>query len=177
HVAGVIALMQGARLDAGMPLLTPDEMLEVLQDTVTPFTVAPGAAQPIGPGNVNAAAAVAKAIEPPCEVDCAPDATPILNGAALAGLSGTAGSETLYSITVPAGANGPLSITTTGGSGDVNLLVSFEEEPTDAEADFRSTRPGNNETVRISAPQAGIYYIKLTAARAYSTVRLQARHN
>ena len=177
HVAGVIALMQGARLDAGMPLLTPDEVLDVLQDTVTPFTVAPSASQPIGPGIVNAAAAVAKAIEPPCEVDCAPDATPILNGVALTGLSGTAGSETLYSITVPAGASGPLSITTTGGSGDVNLLVSFEEEPTAAEADFRSTRPGNNETVRINAPQAGTYYIKLTAARAYSNVRLQARHN
>ena len=177
HVAGVVALLQGARLDAGMPLLTPAEVLEVLQDTVTPFTVAPAASQPIGPGIVNAAGAVAKAIEPPCEVDCAPDATPIVNGVAVTGLSGTAGSETLYSITLPAGATGPLSITTSGGSGDVNLLVSFEEEPTDADADFRSARPGNNETVRINAPQAGTYYIKLTAARAYSNVRLQARHN
>jgi len=177
HVAGVIALMQGARLDAGLPLLTPAEVLDVLQDTVTPFAVAPSASQPIGPGIVNAAAAVAKAIEPPCEVDCAPDATPITNGVALTGLSGTAGSETLFSITVPDGGSGPLSITTTGGSGDVNLLVSFEEEPSDADADARSTRPGNNETVRIAAPQAGTYYIKLVGARAYSNVRLQARHN
>ncbi len=175
HVAGVAALMQGARLDAGLPLLTPDEVLDVLQDTVTPFAVAPS--QPIGPGIVNAAAAVAKAIEPPCEVDCAPDATPIANGVALTGLSGTAGSETLYSIEVPAGASGPLSVTTTGGSGDVTLLVSFEEEPTEAEADFRSARPGNNETVRIANPQAGVYYIKLVATRAYGNVRLQARHN
>jgi len=177
HVAGVVALMQGARLDADLPLLTPDEVLGVLQDTVTPFTVAPAAAQSIGPGIVNAAAAVAKAIEPPCEVDCAPDATPIVNGVAVTGLSGTAGSETLYSITLPAGASGPLSITTSGGSGDVNLLVSFEEEPTDADADFRSARPGNNETVRVNAPQAGTYYITLPAARAYSNVRLRARHN
>ena len=175
HVAGVVALMQGARLDAGLPLLTPDEVLDVLQDTVTPFAVAPS--QPIGPGIVNAAAAVAKAIEPPCEVDCAPDATPIANGVALTGLSGTAGSETLYSIELPAGASGPLSITTTGGSGDVTLLVSFEEEPTEADADFRSARPGNNETVRIANPQAGVYYIKLVATRAYGNVRLQARHN
>ncbi|MDH7452332.1 S8 family serine peptidase [Luteimonas composti] len=177
HVAGVVALMQGARLDAGLPLLTPTEVLDILQDTATAFTVAPSASQPIGPGIVNAAAAVAKAIEPPCEVDCAPDATPIANGVAVSGLSGGAGSETLYSLTVPAGARGPLSITTTGGSGDVNLLVSFEEEPTDADADFRSARPGNNETVRINAPQAGTYYIKLVGARAYSNVRLQARHN
>ncbi len=177
HVAGVIALMQGARLDAGMPLLTPAEVLDILQDTATPFAVAPSTSQPIGPGIVNAAAAVAKAIEPPCEVDCAPDATPIVNGVAATGLTGTAGSETLYSITVPEGARGPLSISTTGGSGDVNLLVSFDAEPTDADADFRSARPGNNETVRINAPQAGTYYIKLVGARAYSNVRLLARHN
>ena len=177
HVAGIVALMQGARLDAEMPLLTPSEVLEILQDTATRFTVAPSASQPIGAGIVNAAAAVAKAIEPPCEVDCAPDATPILNGVAVDGLSGNAGSETLYSIEVPAGARGPLSITTTGGSGDVTLLVSFDEEPTDADADFRSARPGNNETVRVNTPQAGIYYIKLVGTRAYGNVRLTARHN
>src|SRR5690606_25389815 len=176
HVAGVVALMQGARLDAGLPLLTPEEVTAILQSTVTAFTVAPGASQPIGPGIVNAAAAVAKAIEPPCEVDCDPDATPIGNGVALSGLSGAAGSEVLYSIHVPAGA-GPLSITTSGGSGDVTLLVSLGEEPTEADAQYRSARPGNNETVRVNAPQAGTYYIKLVGARAYSNVRLVARHN
>lgn len=177
HVAGVVALMQGARLDAGMELLTPDEVLEILQDTVTPFAVAPSASAPIGPGIVNAAAAVAKAIEPPCEVDCAPDATPILNGVAVTGLSGTAGSETLYAIEVPAGAGGPLSITTTGGSGDVTLLVSLDEEPVAGDADYTSARPGNNETVRVTSPAAGTYYIKLVGVRAYSNVRLTARHN
>lgn len=177
HVAGVVALMQGARLDAGMPLLTPAEVLDILQDTASPFTIAPSASQPIGPGIVNAAAAVAKAIEPPCEVDCAPDATPILNGVALTGLSGTAGSEALYSIDVPAGVSGALSITTSGGSGNVTLLVSFDEEPTTDAADYRSARPGNNETVRINAPQAGTYYIKLVGERAFSKVRLVARHN
>ena len=176
HVAGTVALMQGARLDAGMALLTPAEVLDILQDTATAFAVAPSTSQPIGAGIVNAGAAVAKAIEPPCEVDCAPDATPLANGVAVTGLSGTAGSEALYSIEVPAGTRGPLSITTTGGSGDVTLLVSFDEEPTDADADFRSARPGNNETVRVNAPQAGIYYIKLVGTRAYGNVRLTARY-
>src|SRR5690606_22906214 len=112
HVTGTVALMQGARLDAGLPLLTPDEVLSILQSSATPFAVAPGASQSIGAGIVNAGAAVAKAIEPPCEVDCEPDATPIVNGVAVAGLSGGAGSETLYSIEVPAGVAGPLSIIT-----------------------------------------------------------------
>ena len=177
HVTGTVALMQGARLDAGLPMLTPDEVLSILQSSATPFAVAPGASQSIGAGIVNAGAAVAKAIEPPCEVDCEPDATPIVNGVAVAGLSGGAGSETLYSIEVPAGVAGPLSIITSGGSGDVTLLVSRDEEPTDAAADYRSVRPGNNETVRINAPQPGTYYIKLVGVRAYRNVRLIARHN
>ena len=41
---------------------------------------------------VNAGAAVLKAIEPPCEVDCAPPATPILNGTPVRSLSGATGS-------------------------------------------------------------------------------------
>ena len=177
HVAGVVALMQSARLAAEMPLLTPEEVLEVLQDTVTPFTVAPSASAPIGPGIVNAHAAVLKAIEPPCEVDCAPDATPLINKVAVTGISGAAGSETLYALEVPAGATGPLSIITSGGSGDVTLLVSFDEEPSPGAADFTSARAGNNETVRVTAPQAGIYYVKLVGNRAFSNVRLIASHN
>lgn len=177
HVAGVIALMQGARLDAELPLLTPAEVLDILQDTATPFTVAPSASQPIGPGIVNAAAAVLKAIEPPCEVDCGPDATIIVNKVPVTGISGGAASETLYAIEVPAGATGPLSIITSGGSGDVTLLVSFDEEPLPGSADFTSARAGNNETVRVNAPQAGTYYIKLVGNRAFSNVRLVASHN
>lgn len=176
HVAGVIALMHSARAEADLPPLTPDEVLEILQDTATPFNVAPSASQPIGPGIVNAAAAVAAAIEPPCEVDCEPDATPIVNQVPVTGLSGSAGSETLYSIEVPEGVTGPLNILTYGGSGNVSVYVSFDEEPTTEEYDARSVRPGNNETIRINSVQAGTYYIKLVGERAYSNVTLQARH-
>ncbi len=118
---------------------------------------------------------MAKAIEPPCEENCGPVATPISNGVAVTGLAGAAGSEVLYSIEVPAGVNGPLSITTSGGSGDVTLLVSRGEEPTDANAQYRSERPGNNETVRVDAPQAGTYYIKVLGVKAFDRVSLQAR--
>src|SRR3546814_3146300 len=33
HVSGVVALMQGARADAGLPALTPDEVLSIIQTT------------------------------------------------------------------------------------------------------------------------------------------------
>ncbi len=174
HVAGVVALMQGARLDAELPLLTPSEVLDILRQTATPFAVAPAANRAIGPGIVNAAAAVAKAVEPPCETDCAPPATPIVNATPVRSLSGAAGAETLYSIDVPSGVTGPLSITTTGGSGDVSLHVSLGEAPA-ATGTWNSSRPGNAETIRINAPAAGTYYIKLTGVRAYSNVTLQAR--
>ncbi|MGO3128396.1 MAG: S8 family serine peptidase [Luteimonas sp.] len=174
HVAGVVALMQSARLAAELPLLTPVEALAILQQTATPFTVAPVANREIGPGILNAGNAVLKAVEPPCEVDCAPTATPLVNKVPVRGLSG-AGTDTLYSIEVPAGINGPLSITTSGGSGNAALYVSFDAEPSAGAADFSSNRPGNAETVRINAPQAGVYYIKLSGS--YNNVSLQARHN
>ena len=180
HVAAAAAMVQGALVQAGRDPLGWEAMRDLLTASAKPFGVAPPASTPIGAGILDVKAALDLALEEPCDPEveqCAPDATPISNGVAVTGLSGGAGSETLYSIEVPAGARGPLNITTTGGSGDVNLLVSFDAEPTDAAADFRSARPGNNETVRVNSPQAGTYYIKLVGARAYSNVRLQARHN
>ena len=49
------------------------------------------------------------------------------------------------------------------------------EEPTTTDFDAKSTRAGNSETVRFTAPQAGTYYIKLVGAAAYSGVTLVAR--
>ena len=78
---------------------------------------------------------------------------------------------------MPEGASGPLSILTSGGSGNLSLYVSFEAEPTEAEHDARSARPGNSESVRIANPQPGSYYIKLVGETAFANVTLQARHN
>jgi len=177
HVAGVVALMQGARLDAGLPLLTPDEVVTYLQETVTPFAVTPPSNQPIGPGIVNAAAAVTRAV---CVGDdctpAAPPATPIVNKTPIKGLSGGTGT---WVLTVPEGAKGPLNIITSGGKGDLTLLVHMGEAPDDnADWSRRSARRGNSETVRITNPQAGEYYIRLIGEpRAYSGVTLRAHHN
>lgn len=177
HVAAAAAMVQSALVAAGRDPLAWDQMRDLLVSTARPFAVAPPASQPIGSGILDVKAALDKALEEPCEVDCAPDATPITNRVPVTGLSGAAGSEQLFSLEVPAGARGPLSITTSGGSGDVTVLVSFGEEPFVGDADYSSSRPGNNETVRIDPPQAGTYYIKLVGVRAYSNVRLQASHN
>ena len=58
------------------------------------------------------------------------------NGVALTGLSGAAGSEVYYQIDVPAGADA-LSIKTTGGTGDVDLYVRKDAQPTTTAYDYR----------------------------------------
>jgi serine protease len=117
-------------------------------------------------------------LEEPCDPAtevCGPVATPLVNKVNVTGLSGAAGSEKLYSFEATAGS--VLSFVTLGGSGNVSLYVSFEEEPGATSYDYKSTRPGNSETVRINAPQtqAGTYYVKLVGVAAYSGVTLVAR--
>jgi serine protease len=171
HVSGIVALMQGARIDASLPQLTPTEVLSMLQSTAYAPSVTP--TQPIGAGIVDAAAAVTAAITPPCTEDCGPVATPLTNKVEVKGLSGAAASEKLYSFDAAAGA--VLSFMTYGGSGNVSMYVSVGEEPTTTSYDAKSTRAGNSETVRFTAPQAGTYYIKLVGAASYSGVTLVAR--
>lgn len=176
HVAAAAAMVQSV---AETPL-DWQEMRDLLTSTARAFPVSIPASTPMGTGILDLKALLDKATEEPCDPEveeCGPTATPIQNQVPVRALSGSAGQETLYAIEVPAGVTGPLSISTSGGSGDVSLYVSYEAEPTADAADYRSTRPGNSEAVRIAAPQAGVYYIKLVGVRAFSNVTLQARHN
>src|SRR5690554_247790 len=175
HVAGVAALV----ISASPVELSPEEVRTILRDSARDFPIPFD--KLIGTGIVDANAAVDYAIEgppEPCDPEveqCEPDATMLVNKVPLPGQSGAAGSETLYAIEVPAGVTGLLNITTYGGSGNVSMYVSLDEEPQVDDSDWRSTRPGNTETVRINNPAAGVYYIKL--AGAYNNVTVQARFN
>ncbi|RMF94148.1 MAG: hypothetical protein D6734_08450 [Candidatus Schekmanbacteria bacterium] len=62
HVAGVVALMQAARLEKGLSKLTPSEIKTILTETATDLG-SPGWDQFYGYGLINAAKAVKKAIE------------------------------------------------------------------------------------------------------------------
>lgn len=106
-------------------------------------------------------------------VGTGPVAVELTNKTNVTGVVGAAASEKLYSFEASAGS--VLTIMTLGGTGNVSLYVSFDEEPTATAFDFKSSRPGNSETVRITAPQAGTYYIKLVGESAYSGVTLVAR--
>lgn len=109
--------------------------------------------------------------------DLTPDAIELTNRTPVSGQSGAAGDTLLYSITVPDGVSGPLTITTSGGSGNVTLYVSEGEEPQADAYDFISQRPGNNEVVRVANVEAGTYYVKVVGISAFANVSVQARHN
>lgn len=106
-------------------------------------------------------------------VGTGPVAVELTNKTNVTGVAGAAASEKLYSFEASAGS--VVTIMTLGGTGNVSLYVSFEEEPTATVFDFKSSRPGNSETVRINTPQAGTYYVKLVGESAYSGVTLVAR--
>lgn len=93
------------------------------------------------------------------------------NGVAKTGLSGASGSQTFFTLQVPAGASN-LSFVMSGGSGDADMYVKFGSKPTTSSYDCRPYRSGNNETCNISNVQAGTYHVMLRGYSSYSNVSL-----
>lgn len=91
-------------------------------------------------------------------------------------LSGLADRRTgkfvLWTLDVGAGAP-PLTLSTSGGTGDVDLYVRFGAAPTTAQFDVSSVTAGNTESVTIAAPHQGTYYIGLYSHSPYKGVTLQ----
>lgn len=100
---------------------------------------------------------------------------PLTNGVPVTGLAGAAGSETFYKIDVPSG-QASLEIAIAGGTGDVDMYIRKDAQPTATEWDYRPYLIGNNETVTINNPAAGTYYIMLRAYTAYTGVTLVATY-
>lgn len=174
HVAGVAALVQSAVVAAGGEPLAPAALHDLLVDTTRPFPATPD--RPLGSGLLDAPGALAAALGGDTDPDPdEPDAIDLTNGVALTGLSGAAGSSTLYRIEVPAGKR-LLSVMTYGGRGDVSVYVSAGEAPTADAHDHASTRPGTSEAVRVANPAADTYYILVVGEKAFSRLSLQARY-
>src|SRR5690606_105247 len=91
----------------------------------------------------------------------------------LTGFSGGAGDSHLFRIEVPAGAR-HLRLTSYGGSGDVTLYASLDQPPAADDWAYRSTRPGNNETIHVPVPAAGTWYIRVTGERAFARLSVRA---
>ena len=173
HVTGVVALMQSARLAAGLPLLSPDDVLGILQKTAHKPHAGVSEGRTFGAGILDAKAAVFVAVGKPVPP---PDPRVLKNGVPLTGQVGDEDSETFYKIDVPAGARS-LLIRTAGGTGDVSLYVMEGSMPTATSFDLSSVHVGNAESVVVrSIPKATTYFVRVVGVQAYSGVTVQATY-
>lgn len=101
------------------------------------------------------------------------DALLITSGTPSTGISGSRRSLKLYRIVVPSGATG-LEVTTTGGTGDVDLYLRYGAVPTLTQSDCASEGDTNEEGCLESTVAAGDWYILLEGFEAYSGVTLTA---
>ena len=98
----------------------------------------------------------------------------LTSGTAVTNISGAEDSQKLYRIPVTAGAT-RLLITTTGGSGDVDMLVRHGAVPTFATTNqCDSDNEFNEEVCDVPTPAAGDWYIVLIGVEAYGGVTLTA---
>jgi hypothetical protein len=92
--------------------------------------------------------------------------------ATVTGLAGARESLKLYRVTVPPDAY-QFRITTTGGGGDVDIFVRFDDEPTLSDFDCEAVTYGNDDTCIIGPAEEGTWYILLYAADPYTDVTLR----
>ena len=87
--------------------------------------------------------------------------------------SAARGTSLYRKITVPAGATS-LTVTITGGTGDVDLYIRRGAVPTFTAYDCASEAGGNAESCVISNPAAGTYFIMLGLWDPYANATLRA---
>lgn len=104
------------------------------------------------------------------------DVTPLVSGSPVTGIAGSPGGEQLFSIDVPVGVK-KLEIKMSGGAGDADLYVRKGSLPTVGEYDFRPYLIGNNESVTVSNPHAGTWYVMIRSYQTFSGVTLVATYD
>jgi len=98
---------------------------------------------------------------------------PLTNNVTLRNLMGATDGEVTYRITVPVNTR-RLIITSTGGSGDVDLYLKQGSAPSGTDFGYRSAGSTNAETLSIANPAAGDWYLLARGRTAYSAVSLNA---
>jgi vibriolysin len=104
-----------------------------------------------------------------------PTGTPLTNGVAVTGLSGSSGSAVYYYLDVPASKASTFAIS--GGSGDADLYVKAGSQPTTTSYDCRPYKSGNAESCSIAAKTAATrIYVMLRGYSSYSGVSLKGSY-
>ncbi|WP_224371700.1 PPC domain-containing protein [Hyalangium versicolor] len=104
--------------------------------------------------------------------DCT-DTVPLSASTPVTGLgAATQGWSCLYALQVPIGAVN-LKFITSGGTGDADLYVKFNAEPTSTTYDCRGQTGGNsNESCTLPSPVSGTWYVRLQGRTQFSGVTL-----
>lgn len=102
--------------------------------------------------------------------------TVLTNNQVVGNLSGEAGSYRYWTLVVPSGQSS-LSVTTTNGTGDADLYVRKDTQPTESLYDCRPFQAGSNETCSFSFPAAGVYHVMLKGYDDYASVQLKASYS
>ena len=97
---------------------------------------------------------------------------PFLTNGVPVTVSGAAGSNKFWRVSVPAGRT--LTIRLSGGSGDADLYTQFGTRPTTTTFRCRPFRSDNNETCTHTTTTAGDWYIMVRGFAAYSGASLRA---
>ncbi len=95
----------------------------------------------------------------------------LTDGVPVTGIAGALNSERYYQLDVPDGCTS-LTFSISGGTGNCDLYVRAGAMPTTSVYDYRPYLTGNNETVAITSPHSGIWYVLLKGRQAYSGVTL-----
>ena len=103
------------------------------------------------------------------------DATPLAHAVPVSPVGGAAGTHQYYSIVVPSGKTN-LSVTTSGGAGDVDLYVRNGALPTLGLANATSLGNDNAESVSIDDPVADTWYVLVYSYAASSGATLVATY-
>ncbi|CAM2010970.1 pre-peptidase C-terminal domain-containing protein [Acanthopleuribacter pedis] len=95
------------------------------------------------------------------------------NGVPVTGLAAAQGEEQVFYLDVPANAAN-LKVALSGGSGDADLYLRYNEAPTTTTYDCRPWRTGNTESCEEASPNQGRYYVMVRAYNSYQGVQLLA---
>ncbi len=102
-----------------------------------------------------------------------PASTVLTNALPVSDIVISTGEQIHYQFDVPADASN-LSVAISGGTGDADLYLQFEQAPTTSSNICRPYLNGNNESCDIAAPSTGRYYIMIDAYSAVDALTLTA---
>jgi serine protease len=165
HVSGVAALLYSLKPD-----ITPDQVAQILKQTTQAF---PSDCPGCGTGILDAKAAV-ETLQRQEQQD--PNLTLLDDDAPITDISAGQGEALMFAIDVPAEATS-LNVSIKGGSGssgDADLYLLYDNQPTKSDYDCRPYLFGNWEHCMIRPANPGRYYIMLQGYSAFSKVSLVA---